>query len=174
VRIDRAADVAIGIIALLGGYFYSAPPLKLEGRGWGEWATAILTAVLVPLTGYVMQANYFDPIVLIVCAPFVLIYVAMILTFEFPDYPADKALGKKTITVRIGLRRARGLHNGFDRRPGMDVVTAPSNRSCAWSATGRVADRRSCVAPGRRRGGSAPRCYPAAPCCWLGWRPRCG
>jgi len=26
----------IGAIALLGGYFYSAPPLKLEGRGWAS------------------------------------------------------------------------------------------------------------------------------------------
>ncbi len=103
----------IGIGALLGGYFYSAPPLRLEGSGWGEWDTAILTAVLVPLTGYVMQANRLDPAVLIICAPFVLIYVAMILTFEFPDYPADKAIGKRTITVRIGLRRAAWLHNGL-------------------------------------------------------------
>ena len=103
----------VGTMALLGGYFYSAPPLKLEGSGWGELITAILTAVLVPLTGYVMQANRFDPAVLIICAPFVLIYVAMILTFEFPDYPADKAIGKKNITVRIGLQRAAWLHNGL-------------------------------------------------------------
>ncbi len=103
----------IGLVALLGGYFYSAPPLKLEGSGWGELDTAILTAVLVPLTGYVMQTNHFDPIVLSVCAPFVLIYIAMILTFEFPDYPADKAIGKKTITVRIGLQHAAWLHNAL-------------------------------------------------------------
>jgi 1,4-dihydroxy-2-naphthoate octaprenyltransferase len=101
----------IGTLALLGGYFYSAPPVKLEGSGWGELNTAILTAVLVPLTGYVMQANHFDPIVLIICAPFVLIYIAMILTFEFPDYPADKAIGKRTLTVRIGLQRSAWLHN---------------------------------------------------------------
>jgi 1,4-dihydroxy-2-naphthoate polyprenyltransferase len=101
----------VGLLGLLGGYFYSAPPLKLEGSGWGELNTAILTALLVPLTGYMMQANRFDPIVLIVCAPFVLIYIAMILTFEFPDYPADKAIGKRNITVRIGLSRAAWLHN---------------------------------------------------------------
>jgi 1,4-dihydroxy-2-naphthoate polyprenyltransferase len=118
----------IGIGALLGGYFYSAPPLRLEGSGWGEWDTAILTAVLVPLTGYVMQANHFDPMMLIVCAPLVLIYAAMILTFEFPDYPADKALGKKNITVRIGLRRAAWLHNGL-LIGGLVLmfVTAPNN-----------------------------------------------
>src|SRR5512136_1034760 len=60
----------IGTLALLGGYFYSAPPLKLEGSGWGELNTAILTALLVPLTGFVLQANRLDPIVPIICAPF--------------------------------------------------------------------------------------------------------
>ena len=115
-------------LGLLGGYFYSAPPLKLEGSGWGELITAILTAVLVPLTGYVMQTNHFDPIVLIVCAPLVLITIAMILTFEFPDYPADKALGKKTITVRIGLQRAAWLHNGLlIGGLALMFVTAPNN-----------------------------------------------
>ena len=103
----------IGILGLLGGYFYSAPPLKLEGSGFGELNTAILTALLVPVAGYVMQAQRFDPIVLIVCAPFVLIYLAMILTFEFPDYPADKAIGKRNLTVRIGLQRSVWLHNGL-------------------------------------------------------------
>jgi 1,4-dihydroxy-2-naphthoate polyprenyltransferase len=103
----------VGIGALLGGYFYSAPPVRLEASGIGELNTAILTALLVPLTGYLMQANHLDPIVLIVCAPIVLIYVAMILTFEFPDYPADKAIGKRNITVRIGLQRAAWLHNGL-------------------------------------------------------------
>jgi 1,4-dihydroxy-2-naphthoate octaprenyltransferase len=118
----------IGSIALLGGYFYSAPPLQLEGSGWGEWDAAILTAALVPLTGYVMQANRFDPSVLIRCAPLVLIYVAMILTFEFPDYPADKAIGKRNITVRIGLRRAAWLHNVLlIAGLALLLVTAPNN-----------------------------------------------
>jgi 1,4-dihydroxy-2-naphthoate polyprenyltransferase len=118
----------IGVLGLLGGYFYSAPPLKLEGSGWGELNTAILTALLVPLSGYVLQANHFDPIVLIVCVPFVLIYIAMILTFEFPDYPADKAIGKRTITVRIGLPRAAWLHNGLlIGGLALMFITAPNN-----------------------------------------------
>jgi 1,4-dihydroxy-2-naphthoate octaprenyltransferase len=118
----------IGLLGLVGGYFYSAPPLRLEGSGWGELNTAILTALLVPLTGYVMQANRFDPIVLIICAPLVLIYIAMILTFEFPDYPADKAIGKRTITVRIGLRRAAWLHNALlIGSLALMLISAPSN-----------------------------------------------
>jgi 1,4-dihydroxy-2-naphthoate octaprenyltransferase len=101
----------IGTLALLGAYFYSAPPLSLMGSGWGELNTAILTAFLVPLTGYVMQTGRFDPIVLMLCLPFVLIYFAMVLTFEFPDYAADRAVGKRNIAVRLGLSNTARLHN---------------------------------------------------------------
>ncbi len=141
----------IGLVALLGGYFYSAPPLKIEGSGWGELDTSILTAVLVPLTGYVMQANHFDPIVLAISAPWVPIYLAMILTFEFPDYPADKAIGKRTITVRIGLRRAAWLHNVL-LIGGMAwmLIAAPNNRLlwlavplAVWQVAGVVWRRQS-------------------------------
>ena len=118
----------IGVLGLLGGYFYSAPPVRLEASGFGELNTAILTALLVPVTGYVMQANHFDPIVLFICAPFVLIYIAMILTFEFPDYPADKAIGKRNLTVRIGLRHAAWLHNGLlIGGLALMLITAPNN-----------------------------------------------
>jgi 1,4-dihydroxy-2-naphthoate octaprenyltransferase len=124
----------IGLSALLGGYFYSAPPLRLEGSGWGELDAAILTALLVPLTGYVLQAGHFDPAVLIVCAPLVLIYIAMILTFEFHDYPADKALGKRNLTVRIGLRRAAWLHNGLLIGGLAWLLIAAPNYRLVWPA----------------------------------------
>jgi 1,4-dihydroxy-2-naphthoate polyprenyltransferase len=100
----------IGALALLGGYFYSAPPLSLEGSGFGELDTVLLTALLVPLTGYTMQVGHIDTSVLNFAAPLILIDLAMILTFEFADYPADQTLGKRNIAVRIGLRRAAWLH----------------------------------------------------------------
>jgi len=103
----------IGTIALLGGYFYSAPPLSLEGSGLGELDTVLLTALLVPLTGYTMQAGHVDASVLAFAAPLILIDLAMILTFEFADYPADQMQGKRNITVRIGLKRAAWLHQAL-------------------------------------------------------------
>ena len=103
----------IGLIALCGGYFYSAPPLTLESSGFGELDTVFLTAVLVPLTGYTMQTGQVDASVLRFALPLLLIDLAMILTFEFADYPADKEIGKKNITVRIGLKRAAWLHQAL-------------------------------------------------------------
>lgn len=91
----------IGILGLLGSYFYSAPPLRLSGSGWGELTASIIVAVLTPLTGYVLQTNRIDPIVFQIAAPLVLLHLAMVLTFELPDYAADLATHKQTLAVRL-------------------------------------------------------------------------
>jgi len=101
----------IGTISFLGAWFYSSPPLSLMGSGWGELTTSILTGLFVPLTGYVMQAGRVDLGVLLIGAPLALIYMAMIIAFQFPDHTADASVGKRTLTVRWGLRRVAVLHN---------------------------------------------------------------
>jgi 1,4-dihydroxy-2-naphthoate octaprenyltransferase len=100
----------IGLISLLGSWFYSAPPLSLMGSGFGELTTSILVALLVPLTGYAMQTGRLAPIVFQACLPLVVIHLAMILTFEFPDRIVDAQIDKKTLTVRFGLKRIAQLH----------------------------------------------------------------
>jgi 1,4-dihydroxy-2-naphthoate octaprenyltransferase len=101
----------IGSISLAGAYVYSAPPLALMGSGWGELSTALLTGLFVPMTGYVLQTGRSDAALLPLCLPFVPVYMAMIIVFQFPDREADAAVGKRTLTVRLGLRRAAQLHN---------------------------------------------------------------
>ena len=111
-----AADQApimfiIGLISLAGAYFYSAPPVSLMGSGWGELLTALLTGWLVPVTGYTLQTGQVDLRLLPVCLPLVLAYMAMIIAFQFPDREADAIGGKRTLTVRLGLKGAARLHN---------------------------------------------------------------
>ena len=105
--------LVIGSISLAGAYFYSAPPLALMGSGWGELTTALLTGLLVPMTGYALQTGRVNLSLLPLCLPLVLVYMAMVVTFQFPDREADAVVGKRTLTVRLGLRRAAQLHNGL-------------------------------------------------------------
>jgi 1,4-dihydroxy-2-naphthoate octaprenyltransferase len=42
-----------------------------------------------------------------------LIHVAMLIAFEFPDHDADRRTGKRTLAVRLGLPRASRLHNAL-------------------------------------------------------------
>ncbi len=101
---------AIAALALLGGWFYSAPPLSLMSSGWGEISASLIVTFLVPMTGYVMQANRLDPFVLLVCLPLYFLHWAMLIAFELPDMEADQSIGKRTQTVRLGVRKMAFLH----------------------------------------------------------------
>lgn len=96
--------IPIIIFSLLGSWFYSSPPFSLMSSGWGELTTSVIVALLVPLAGYCMQGG-FPPVELwLVGVPLVLVHAAMLISFEFPDRAADLSVGKKTLTVRLGLR----------------------------------------------------------------------
>jgi len=111
--IVEPAMSVIGIVALFGGWFYSAPPIRLAASGFGELATALITAVFVPLSGIVMQRGPIDARLIAVALPLVLLSIAMLIAFQFSDYDADHQTGKRNLTVRLGRRRAGQLHSGL-------------------------------------------------------------
>jgi len=102
---------AIGAVALMCGWFYSAPPLRLEASGFGEIVTALLVGFLSPLSAIVMQRGPIDARWVAIALPLMLINIAMVLTFEFPDFDADRQTGKRTLVVRLGQSRSAQLHN---------------------------------------------------------------
>ena len=93
------------IISLFGSWFYSSPPISLMSSGWGELTTSIIVALLVPLAGCIMQGGYPTTELLLVCIPLILVHVAMLISFEFPDCEVDQLVGKKTLTVRLGFKK---------------------------------------------------------------------
>jgi 1,4-dihydroxy-2-naphthoate octaprenyltransferase len=105
----------LGGLALLAGWAYSAPPLRLMGRGWGEASASLIVVFLTPLTGLVLQAGNkpLPPVFFAACLPLVLIHMAMLVTFELPDQENDLAFGKRNLVVRLGPERAAWLHNGL-------------------------------------------------------------
>jgi len=105
----------IGAWVLLAAWFYSAPPLRLVSSGWGELTASMILAFFVPLTGMLLQPglNTVPRLFLVICPPLVLIHMAMLIAFEFPDQEADAAFGKQTLTVRLGLGKAVRLHDGL-------------------------------------------------------------
>ena len=96
--------IPIVILCLLGSWFYSSPPISLMSSGWGELTTSVIVALLVPLAGFVIQGGLPPGELWLICVPLVLIHTAMLISFEIPDQEADQAVGKKTLTVRLGLK----------------------------------------------------------------------
>ena len=93
----------LGLTGLLGGFFYTAPPVKLGYRGVGEIAIAFLFGILPVYGSYYLQTGTVDIIPLpAACVVGILIFL-IILINEFPDLPADAAVNKKTLVVRLGI-----------------------------------------------------------------------
>jgi 1,4-dihydroxy-2-naphthoate octaprenyltransferase len=105
--------IPIVLLSLAGSWFYSAPPISLVSTGWGELTTSLIVALMVPLTGFCMQGGFPPMIFWLACLPLVLIHAAMLISFEFPDRTADLTVGKKTLTVRLGLRGAAWVVDGL-------------------------------------------------------------
>ncbi len=109
-RISPVA-LALMVLAFLGAYFYSSPPLNLASSGFGEAAASIVVAGLVPAIAHLLQAGRPSVTILLVTAPLVVYHFAMLLAFEFPDFLSDEAAGKLTLLVRLGRRRGATVHN---------------------------------------------------------------
>lgn len=93
---------ALGAIALIVAWSYSAPPMRLLGTGWGELVTSVVVAGLVPLTGAAAQSAALGGFGLATIAALVPLHVAMMLCFELPDVEGDAAAGKRVLAVRLG------------------------------------------------------------------------
>src|SRR4030042_1832698 len=92
----------LGLIGLLGGFFYTAPPLRLGYRCLGEPAIALLFGILPVYGSFSLQTQAIDIIPL---APAVIVGILIFLVIlinEFPDVAADAAVNKRTLVVRFG------------------------------------------------------------------------
>jgi 1,4-dihydroxy-2-naphthoate octaprenyltransferase len=104
---DPAVDVWVVPLGLGTGalsWAYSAPPLRLHSSGLGELETAVIVTGLVPVLGFYVQAPDLAGlrVLLLAIVPPALLQVAMLLAIEFPDAEGDRAVGKRTLVVRLG------------------------------------------------------------------------
>jgi 1,4-dihydroxy-2-naphthoate octaprenyltransferase len=101
------APIEIFIVILgasLVGWFYSAPPLRLISRGFGEAAVACVTGFAIPGLGYLAVRGQFDPLFVYLAVPFVMYGFMLSLSLEAPDAEIDRKGGKRNFVVRKGER----------------------------------------------------------------------
>jgi 1,4-dihydroxy-2-naphthoate octaprenyltransferase len=98
----------IGLLGVLLAVFSSAPPLKLNyrGHGLGELAAGIGCGPLIVLGSYYVQAQRLTLEAFWASLPLTFLVIAILYINEFPDYAADKAVGKNTLVVVLGKERA--------------------------------------------------------------------
>jgi len=96
----------LGIIGVGSGFFYTAPPFRFVSRGFGEVFIGLNFGVLMTLGAYFVQTQALAWEAVIPSIPVAILITAVLYINEFPDFEADKAVGKLTVVVRLGRRRA--------------------------------------------------------------------
>ncbi len=103
----------LGVVGVFLGFFYTVKFFRIVYGGFGELAVGIGCGLLIVAGTYYVQLEQLPLRVLLVSLP-ISILVAMILFInEFPDYLADKAVGKKTLVVILGQQRAMTLYHAL-------------------------------------------------------------
>jgi 1,4-dihydroxy-2-naphthoate octaprenyltransferase len=96
----------LGVIGCLGGFFYTAPPLKLGYRSLGEIVIAFLFGILPVAGSFYLQTGTFYWLVLLPAGIVAILIFLVIFINEFADRDADAAVKKKTIVVIFGVEAA--------------------------------------------------------------------
>jgi len=98
------------ILGLLGGFFYSARPVRWVSTGLGELWIAFCYGWLPVAVGYYLQTGQLTALVHWLSCPIGFSIFNVILLNEFPDYQADLSAAKQNLTVRLGRERASKLY----------------------------------------------------------------
>jgi 1,4-dihydroxy-2-naphthoate octaprenyltransferase len=101
------------ILALGAAIFYTTPPLKLAWRGLGELTTAFVGTLIVPAWAYSLQTGRVSGEILLRSAPLVPFVMTIFIAIAAPDIEADRQVGKRTLTVRVGEQRVAMLYAGL-------------------------------------------------------------
>ncbi|MFC1525005.1 1,4-dihydroxy-2-naphthoate octaprenyltransferase [Planctomycetota bacterium] len=102
----------LGIAGVLLGFFYTASPIRIGYRGFGigELAVAIGFGPLMVLGAYYVQTQTLSWQVLFASIPVGILIGLVLYINEFPDYEADKTVGKITLPIMLGKKAASRLY----------------------------------------------------------------
>ncbi len=98
--------LALAMIGLVSGFFYTAPPFNWASKGAGEALVGVNFGALMTLGAFYVQTQTLSLEPIVAAIPVSLLIAAVLYINEFPDYAADKAVGKRTLVVRLGRDKA--------------------------------------------------------------------
>jgi len=96
------------ILGILGGWFYTAPPIKASYRGFGELFMCIGFTIPVIAAYYVLQGFSWLP--LIAALPWMIDVPALKIIREFPDHDADVAVNRRNLAVIFGREKMASVY----------------------------------------------------------------
>jgi 1,4-dihydroxy-2-naphthoate polyprenyltransferase len=116
--------LAFGVVGLISGVYYVGRPFYFGSRGIGELMVGLNFGTLMTLGAYYVQTERVDWTPVVAAIPLAALIAAVLYVNEFPDYAADKAVGKRTWVVRLGRPRAINVYAALMAIPYVSVLLA--------------------------------------------------
>jgi 1,4-dihydroxy-2-naphthoate octaprenyltransferase len=108
--VGRPGLTLAGLVALALPLVYSAPPLRFNDRGIGEFVEAFGVGAVVPWLAAYAQSGQPLPLELMLVLPgLVALALASAVASGLADEESDRAGGKATLTTRLGNSAARDV-----------------------------------------------------------------
>jgi 1,4-dihydroxy-2-naphthoate octaprenyltransferase len=105
--------IALGIIGLIGGYTYTAPPFQYKYKALGLPLVFLQMGVLMVVGSHYVVAGFFDPRSVILAIPVGLLVAAILQGNEWRDISEDARMGAATLSTRFGRRVAHYWYVGL-------------------------------------------------------------
>ena len=96
----------LGLVGVLLGLLYTAPPVRLSYHGVGEVAVALGFGPLIVVGAYYVQTQHFSLEAVVASVPVALLIAAVLYINEFPDRLWDTHAGKLTLVARLPMDAA--------------------------------------------------------------------
>ncbi len=98
--------VYIALATAVLGYSYSAKPLKLSYRGWGEIIIGIMFGPMLMIGVYIAACGTYSPSILYISIPIGLLVTNIVYSHAVIDHEADKAAKKMTFALLLRNKTA--------------------------------------------------------------------
>lgn len=105
--------MVLGLLGLLGGYFYTAPPFEYKYRALGVPLVFFLMGPLMVEGSYLATAGQFSLQALVASVPVGLLVAAILHANEWRDIAEDARLGSRTLSSQLGAGSAHLLYLGL-------------------------------------------------------------
>jgi 1,4-dihydroxy-2-naphthoate octaprenyltransferase len=102
--------ILFGLAAMLIAYFYSAKPFKFASRGLGDVLVFIAMGFLMTWGAYYVQIHHWSWMAFAASVPVGFLVTSILNMNNVRDYQDDRAVNKKTLPVRFGLRFGQYFH----------------------------------------------------------------
>jgi 1,4-dihydroxy-2-naphthoate octaprenyltransferase len=128
--------LVVGAAAIAAAWFYTGGPRPYGYAGFGELFVFAFFGVVATTGSAFVQIERITPLTLAVSLPVGFLATALLVVNNLRDIPGDTEAGKRTLAVRLGDARTRGLYAALLVATFVAVpfIAGPSGRPLAAAA----------------------------------------